>query len=135
MIDRLMSRVKIQTKVIVLLLPFVVSITAVGLTGLYASGLLQGRIEISNSVLQSLSGFKQVFSSMSGFLMKPSTETHDQAARDVTTQLDLLKGTAEGLRKVSDSRSAAGGRTIWQRSPWGSTVEQIGVSSVTSWAV
>jgi len=102
MIDRLMSRVKIQTKVIVLLLPFVVSITAVGLTGLYASGLLQGRIEISNSVLQSLSGFKQVFSSMSGFLMKPSTETHDQAARDVTTQLDLLKGTAEGLRNTTD---------------------------------
>jgi methyl-accepting chemotaxis protein len=102
MIDGFMSRVKIQTKVIVLLLPFVVSITAVGLTGLYASGLLQGRIEISNSVLQSLSGFKQVFSSMSGFLMKPSTETHDQAARDVTTQLDLLKSTTEGLRSQTD---------------------------------
>lgn len=102
MIDRLMSRAKIQTKVIVLLLPFVVSITAVGLTGLYASGLLQGRIEISNSVLQSLSGFKQVFSSMSGFLMKPSTETHDQAARDAATQLDLLRGTTDGLRRETD---------------------------------
>ncbi|MBX9456666.1 MAG: methyl-accepting chemotaxis protein [Rhizobium sp.] len=102
MIDRMMSRVKIQTKVIVLLLPFVISITAVGLTGLYASGLLQGRIEISNSVLQSLSGFKQVYSSMSGFLMKPSAETHDRAAQDVATQLDLLKGTTEGLRSETD---------------------------------
>jgi len=37
MIDRLMSRVRIQTKVIVLLLPFVISISAVGLTGFYAS--------------------------------------------------------------------------------------------------
>ena len=41
MIDRFMSRVRIQTKVIVLLLPFVISISAVGLTGLYASGLLE----------------------------------------------------------------------------------------------
>ena len=97
-----MSRVKIQTKVVILLLPFVVSITAVGLTGLYASGLLQGRIEISNSVLQSLTGFKQVFSSMSGFLQKPSTESHDQAASDVANQLDLLKSTTEDLRRETD---------------------------------
>jgi hypothetical protein len=36
LIDKFMSRFKIQTKVIVLVLPFVVSISAVGLTGLYA---------------------------------------------------------------------------------------------------
>ena len=51
-IDRLLSRFKIQTKVLIFILPFVVSITAVGITGLYASGLLQGRMEISNAVLQ-----------------------------------------------------------------------------------
>ena len=97
-----MSRVRIQTKVIVLLLPFVISISAVGLTGLYASGLLQGRIEISNSVLQSLSGFKQVFSSMSGFLMKPSPETHDRAAEDVANQMARLAQTTDGLRSETD---------------------------------
>jgi methyl-accepting chemotaxis protein len=97
-----MSRFKIQTKVIVLVLPFVVSISAVGLTGLYASGLLQGRMEISNSVLQSLSGFKQVFASMSDFLMQPSQDRHDKAARFVDEQLTLLKATTEGLRKQTD---------------------------------
>jgi methyl-accepting chemotaxis protein len=97
-----MSRFKIQTKVIVLVLPFVVSISAVGLTGLYASGLLQGRIEISNSVLQSLSGFKQVFASMTDFLMKPTQENHDRAAKDAADQLDLLKQTTEGLRSQTD---------------------------------
>jgi methyl-accepting chemotaxis protein len=97
-----MSRFKIQTKVIVLVLPFVVSISAVGLTGLYASGMLQGRMEISNSVLQSLSGFKQVFASMSDFLMKPTQERHDRAATDATDQLALLKATTEGLRKQTD---------------------------------
>jgi hypothetical protein len=42
---------------------------------------------------------------------------------------------SDGLRSVSDNCSAAGGRTIWQRSPRGRTVEQIGISDVTSWAV
>ncbi len=42
MIDRLMSRIRIQTKVLILVTPFVLSIGAVGLTGLYASGQLQG---------------------------------------------------------------------------------------------
>ncbi len=97
-----MSRFKIQTKVIVLVLPFVASISAVGLTGLYASGLLQGRMEISNSVLQSLSGFKQVFASMSGFLMQPTQENHDRAAKDTEDQLTLLKETTESLRKDTD---------------------------------
>ena len=97
-----MSRFKIQTKVIVLVLPFVVSISAVGLTGLYASGVLQGRMEISNSVLQSLSGFKRVFASMSDFLMQPTQERHDRAAKDAGEQLALLAETAEGLRKETD---------------------------------
>lgn len=51
-IDRILARFKIQTKVLFFILPFVVSICAVGITGLYASGLLQGRMEISNSTLR-----------------------------------------------------------------------------------
>ena len=102
LIDKFMSRFKIQTKVIVLVVPFVLSISAVGLTGLYASGLLQGRIEISNSVLQSLSGFKQVFASMSDFLMQPTQERHDRAAKDAASQLSLLAETANGLRAETD---------------------------------
>ena len=71
-IDRILARFKIQTKVLLFIFPFVVSICAVGFTGLYASGLLQGRMEISNSVLQSLSGFKDVYSGMNQFLQHTS---------------------------------------------------------------
>ncbi len=56
LMDRILSRFKIKTKVLLFVMPFVASISAVGLTGLYASGLLQGRLEISNNVLQSLTG-------------------------------------------------------------------------------
>ncbi|MGA1801677.1 methyl-accepting chemotaxis protein [Rhizobium sp. HT1-10] len=102
MIDRLMSRVRIQTKVLLLVTPFILCIFAVGLTGIYASRLLEGRMEVSNEVLQSLSGFKNVFSSMTSFLMKPSQETHDSAAAQAHDQIALLKQTADGLRATSD---------------------------------
>ncbi len=102
MMDKLMSRVRIQTKVLVLVTPFILCIGAVGLTGYYASRLLEGRMEVSNSVLQSLSGFKHVFASMSTFLMQPSQDTHDAAATQARDQLALLKQTTEGLRAGTD---------------------------------
>ena len=45
--------------------------------------------------------------------------------------------TLDGLRMVIETLSAgtAGGSTIWQRSPCGRTVEQIGISALTSWRV
>ena len=49
-------------------LPFVLSITAVGLMGLYASGLLQQRMEISNGTMRSLNGFRNVNAAMTHFL-------------------------------------------------------------------
>lgn len=98
MIDKLMSKVRLQTKVMVMVTPFILSVCAVGLTGYYASRLLEGRMEVSNDVLQSLSGFKNVFSSMSGFIMKPTQATHDVAASDAADQLKLLEQTASGLR-------------------------------------
>ncbi len=102
MMDKMMSRVRIQTKVLVLVTPFILCIGAVGLTGYYASRLLEGRMEVSNSVLQSLSGFKHVFASMSTFLMQPSQLTHDGAAAQARDQLGLLKQTTEGLRAGTD---------------------------------
>ncbi|MBY5364879.1 HAMP domain-containing protein [Rhizobium leguminosarum] len=102
MVNGLMSRVRIQTKVLVLLAPFVISLCAVGLTGYYAASLLEGRMEISNHVLQSLDGFKHVSSSMTGFLMKPSQEARDAALADAREQLANLKQTIESLRPTTD---------------------------------
>ena len=98
LIDKFMSRFKIQTKVIVLVLPFIASISAVGLTGIYASSLLQDRMEISNSVLQSLSGFKDVYASMNRYLLVTSQETHDNARKTADDQLASLQATAQSLK-------------------------------------
>ncbi|MBT9371892.1 HAMP domain-containing methyl-accepting chemotaxis protein [Rhizobium sp. CSW-27] len=94
LVDRLLARFKIQTKVIAFIVPFVLSISAVGLSGLYASRLLQVRMDMSNSVLQSLSGFKQVYAGMTEFLQHTSEETRSVLVRQLGEQSALLKQVA-----------------------------------------
>ena len=101
-IDRILARFKIQTKVAVFILPFVISICAVGFTGLYASGLLQGRMEISNSVLQSLSGFKDVYAGMNHFLQETSQESRDAVDGRLKAQVAVLQSTMDGLSPDAD---------------------------------
>ncbi|OLP58139.1 chemotaxis protein [Xaviernesmea oryzae] len=104
-IDRILARFKIQTKVILFVAPFVAGITIVGATGLYASGLLQARMETSNGILQSLTGFKDVYAGMSRFLQAPSIQARDELASRLSAQQDLLKQT---LATVDDAQSRAG---------------------------
>ncbi len=111
-IDKILSRFKIKTKVLIFVLPFVISISAVGLTGLYASGLLQGRMEISNSVLQSLTGFKNLYSSMEDFLRDATETRRDKLVADVTAQVNVLGATlrqvgegADGHAELADAAS------------------------------
>ncbi|NEI03035.1 methyl-accepting chemotaxis protein [Rhizobium leguminosarum] len=101
-IDHILARFKIQTKVVFFVLPFIASIIAVGLTGLYASGLLQGRMAISNSVLQSLSGFKDVYAGMNQFLQRTSEETRQSVSEKLATQKDVLASTMSGVGESSD---------------------------------
>jgi methyl-accepting chemotaxis protein len=103
-VDRLLSRFRIQTKVLIFILPFVISISAVGFTGLYASGLLQGRMEISNSVLQSLSGFRDVSASMAKFLSSATTQTRDAVSDNLKSTKQLLKATQEQLGQDAEGR-------------------------------
>ncbi|MGG6896051.1 methyl-accepting chemotaxis protein [Rhizobium sp. BR 315] len=104
-IDKILSRFKIKTKVLIFVLPFVISISAVGLTGLYASGLLQGRMEISNSVLQSLTGFKNLYGSMDDFLRITNTQQRDKLYEDIKSQQGVLNATLGQLGQEADGRS------------------------------
>ncbi|MHC2460448.1 methyl-accepting chemotaxis protein [Rhizobium leguminosarum] len=102
MLGRLLSRVRIQTQVMVFIVPFVFSIMAVGATGFYASSLLQGRMDISNSVLQSLSGFRDLSAAMGEFLANATQEKRDVVTRKLADQRVLLKS---GIDKLAADRS------------------------------
>jgi len=108
LIDRILARFKIQTKVLLFILPFVVSISAVGLTGLYASGLLQGRMEISNSVLQTLSGFKDVYAGMNHFLHETTEESRKAVEDTIAAQKGVLAATAAQVAGASGETELAG---------------------------
>jgi methyl-accepting chemotaxis protein len=101
-IDGLLSRFRIQTKIFLMVTPFVLSIVLVGLVGLYSNQILRGRIEISNVVLQSMDGYKQVFASISGFLRDPAKGNFDKAAADVAQQKARLADVIASLKNQTD---------------------------------
>ena len=95
-IDNMLARFKIQTKVIVFIAPFVASILAVGLSGLYASNLLQSRMDVSNTILQSLTGFKEVYGGMTSFLSNTNEETRSALHRQLAEQTNFLRAAEDG---------------------------------------
>ncbi|WP_244656189.1 MULTISPECIES: methyl-accepting chemotaxis protein [unclassified Rhizobium] len=95
-IDNMLARFKIQTKVIVFIAPFVASILAVGLSGLYASNLLQSRMDVSNTILQSLTGFKEVYGGMTSFLSNTNEETRSALHRQLAEQANFLRAAEDG---------------------------------------
>ena len=102
--DSILSRFRIQTKVLVFIFPFVVSISAVGLVGLYALDLLQGRLIISNSVMTSLSGFRDVSASMARFLDATNDKNRADLQNRVSDQKSVLQQTLAGLEPQAEGR-------------------------------
>ncbi|OVE86876.1 hypothetical protein B7W89_24625 [Agrobacterium tumefaciens] len=88
--DRLLRRFRIQTKVLIFICPFVISIAAVGVTGLYVSGLLQGQMDTSDKLLQSLSGFREVSADMEAFLQQATVENREAVVQKLSDQHDML---------------------------------------------
>jgi methyl-accepting chemotaxis protein len=114
--DALLSQFKIQTKVIALVVPFVASITAVGLVGLYASGLLQGRLEVSNVVVESLSGFRETSAAMAKFMVETNGENFENVKSMVTAQAEALKRIQSGLPPASESHADIGTAVVSSQS-------------------
>ncbi|WP_063844303.1 methyl-accepting chemotaxis protein [Rhizobium ecuadorense] len=97
-IDQLLARFRIQTKVLIFIVPFIVSIVAVGITGLYATGTLRGRMTVSNNIVQSLTGFKEVSEAMNDFLANATVERRDLAAQKLNEQIAALSDALSDLK-------------------------------------
>jgi methyl-accepting chemotaxis protein len=85
-IDYLLSRFRIQTKVSIFVVPFILCICAVGIIGLVTSHILSNRLVLSNETIRSLGGFRDLSAAMNQFL-----EHSSEAARDdVLSQTKVL---------------------------------------------
>ncbi len=96
-IDRLMSRFRIQTKVVVLVLPFVASIMAVGLTGLYCVGAAagpHGNLQQRHADARRLQGCLCLDEPL---LLKPDEATYRDVSDRVEAQSAALGATAANL--------------------------------------
>ncbi|OWV81719.1 hypothetical protein ATY77_00230 [Rhizobium sp. R634] len=102
--DRILARFRIQTKVIVLVLPLLLTIVAVGATGLYATGVLEARLNTSNDVVRLLSGFKAVYAGITTFLREPDDATFKQASDTTAAQISELD---RMVTVIPDAQAAA----------------------------
>ncbi|PDT15396.1 hypothetical protein CO670_17620 [Rhizobium sp. J15] len=107
--DRILARFRIQTKVIVLVLPLLLTIVAVGATGLYATKVLEARLNTSNDVVRLLSGFKSVYAGITTFLREPDDAAFKQAS-DITakqiTELDRMIDVIPDAQAAAELRKA-----------------------------
>jgi methyl-accepting chemotaxis protein len=104
-IDRLLSRFSIRTKVLVLVLPFIVSISAVGLVGVLSSAALQDRIGVANSATTSLRGFKDVYAAMIAFLSDTSEQSRAALQDRLSEQAKTLESARIGLNGKAEGQS------------------------------
>ncbi|MGR9145757.1 methyl-accepting chemotaxis protein (plasmid) [Rhizobium leguminosarum] len=100
--DRILARFKIQTKVVILVLPLLMTIIAVGATGLYATGVLEARLNVSNDVVRLLSGFKGVYAGITTFLREPNDATFAHASEVTTAQIGEIDRTVEEIPNAQD---------------------------------
>ncbi|PDT33856.1 methyl-accepting chemotaxis protein [Rhizobium sp. M10] len=110
--DRLLSRFRLQTKVIIFVLPFIISICAVGFLGHYAAGLLQSRLETSSQVMQVLSGFRDVSASMREFLDEASEERRDRVKADLLAQQSHLQALVTNAGATAESEGLQSANAI-----------------------
>lgn len=124
-IDALLSRFKIQTKVLFFVVPFALSLAAITLSSFYAASKIESRMEISNTMLKQLSGFKGVFVTMSDFLHRPDEASFKAARSAVDVQarlgqeaIETIDGRADvtELRTVAEQTAdiSAGLDTLWE---------------------
>lgn len=107
LLDKALARFKIQTKVLLLLVPFVIVISVIGFTGMYAADRLENRMALSTRIMQSLSNFKVVYASMTSFLENSDTRSRDEVNYLLREQRDYLSGTLIALEGPSPLLEAA----------------------------
>ncbi|MGZ2461730.1 methyl-accepting chemotaxis protein [Rhizobium anhuiense] len=100
--DRILARFRIQTKVVVLVLPLLITIAAVGATGLYATRVLEARLNVSNDVVRLLSGFKGVYASITTFLREPNDATFTHASSITAAQIGEIDRAIEDIPDAQD---------------------------------
>ncbi|MBW3097332.1 methyl-accepting chemotaxis protein [Pseudohoeflea coraliihabitans] len=91
LIDRLLSRFSIQTKVLVFVVPLLSGIIGLAVINLYTGSLLGQRLDGTGASIQSLSGFQRAYSGMNEFLGTTTPQKRDEVIDQLEQQVVKLE--------------------------------------------
>ncbi len=86
LIDRLLQRMRIVTKVLFFLVPLIVLIAGIGLFGYFTAGTLNGQMTLTRQTIDTLSSFQQLRSSLTAFTDLPTAATRDRLIASISDQ-------------------------------------------------
>ncbi|MEF3135795.1 methyl-accepting chemotaxis protein [Rhizobium sp. 268] len=86
LIDRLLQRMRIVTKVLFFVVPLIVLIAGIGLFGYFTAGTLNGQMTLTRQTIDTLSSFQQLRSSLTAFTDLPTAATRDRLIASISDQ-------------------------------------------------
>ncbi|MBY4590344.1 methyl-accepting chemotaxis protein [Rhizobium redzepovicii] len=86
LIDRLLQRMRIVTKVLFFVVPLIVLIAGIGLFGYFTAGTLNGQMTLTRQTIDTLSSFQQLRSTLTAFTDLPTAATRDRLIASISDQ-------------------------------------------------
>lgn len=109
-IDRLLGNFSIQMKILLFVVPLMAVIAIVATAGLVTSHLMQYRILLSNSVVQSLGDFKGLSDGMNNFLRAATSENRNAVTTSIQRQIEAFSLISSQVRPSGGSQEVDAAR-------------------------
>ena len=111
-IDRLLARFSIQTKVVVFIIPLIAGMGGLAAINLYTGNLLGERLTGTSASIETLSGFKDAYAGMTNFLHDQNEEKRAAVMQSLDAQLQRLEGIMELAETETESAAITRSRTV-----------------------
>jgi methyl-accepting chemotaxis protein len=111
-IDRLLARFSIQTKVVVFIIPLIAGMAGLAAINLYTGNLLGARLTGTNASIETLSGFKEAYAGMTNFLHDQSEEKRAAVMQSLDAQLQRVERVLELAETETESAALTRSRTV-----------------------
>ncbi|OCP10248.1 MULTISPECIES: methyl-accepting chemotaxis protein [unclassified Ensifer] len=106
-IDRLLQRLRIVTKVLLFVVPLVALIAGIGLIGFFTARTLNGHMTVTRETINNLSDFQALRSALQAFSDAPSEETRAALASEIDEQESGVKALDGLLSRGEDKAEIA----------------------------
>ena len=140
-IDRLLQRLRIVTKVLLFVIPLVALIAGIGLVGFFTARTLNGHMTVTRETINNLSDFQALRSALQSFIDDPNEETRKALAMGIDDQEKGVTALEALLTREADKAQIASvvalGGTMRSQAEklWAVKVEQDAVTTSLSSAL